>query len=172
MNDTRHVEETPPAAWFALRTSSRHEKRVHERLLGIEIEAFLPLWERLSRWKDRLQRVQVPLFSGYCFARFAWPERMPVLKTAGVLEIVGASGPEPVDDREIDSLKRLVEGPLKYDPCPYLREGMTVEVVRGPLAGVRGVLLQKDRKSRLVIGVDIIRQGASVEIDVADVVPA
>jgi hypothetical protein len=34
----------------------------------------------LSRWKDRLQRVQVPLFSGYCFARFAWPERMRVLK--------------------------------------------------------------------------------------------
>lgn len=100
MNDTRHVEEAPPAAWFALRTSSRREKRVHERLLGIEIEAFLPLWERLRRWKDRLQRVQVPL------------------------------------------------------------------------AGVRGVLLQKDRKSRLVIGVDIIRQGASVEIDVADVVPA
>src|SRR5581483_2495420 len=47
--------------WFALRTSPRHEKRVHERLAGVGVEAFLPLCERLSRWKDRRKKIETPL---------------------------------------------------------------------------------------------------------------
>lgn len=46
-----------------------------------------------------------------------------------------------------------------------------VEVVRGPLQGVQGILLRKKQRHRLVIGVRLIQQ-AAVEIDVRDVVPA
>jgi hypothetical protein len=42
-------------------------------------------------------------------------------------------------------------------------------VVRGPLTGVRGRLLRKDRSARLVISVTLIRQGVAVEIDAVDV---
>ena len=52
-----------------------------------------------------------------------------------------------------------------------LQEGMTVEVIRGPLAGLRGVLQRKGSRARLVIGVTLIRQAASVELDALDVVP-
>ena len=48
---------------------------------------------------------------------------------------------------------------------------MDVEVVRGPLAGVRGKLLRKDRITRLVLAVTLINQAAVVEIHPADVVP-
>jgi len=61
---------------------------------------------------------------------------------------------------------------LPYDPHPYLHEGMPVEVIRGPLRGVRGTLLRKDKRHRLVIGVRLIQQAAAVEIDVNDVVRA
>ena len=160
------------AAWFALRTPPRHEKQVHARLGGRGIESFLPLWERWSRWKDRRQRIDVPLFPGYCFARFGAVDRLTVVKTVGVRGIVGSSrGPEPVEDHEIESLRILSHSRLEYDPYPGLAEGMEVEVSRGPLTGVRGVLLRKERRCRLVISVDVIRQGAAVEIDAADVVP-
>jgi len=72
---------------------------------------------------------------------------------------------------EIEAVRTLINGPLRYDPYPYLAEGMEVEIVRGPLMGVRGRLLQKDRKARVVIGVTLIRQGASVELEAADVAP-
>ncbi len=86
--------------------------------------------------------------------------------------IVGTSGIiEPVSPEEIEAIRTLVNGPLRYDPCPFLAEGMEVEVVRGPLMGVRGRLLRKDRTARLVISVTLIRQAASVEIDAADVAP-
>lgn len=160
-------------AWFALRTAPRHEKRVHERLTGRGIESFLPLWERWSRWKDRRVKIRVPLFPGYCFARVAAGDRSSVVKTPGVVEIVGTPrGPEPVDEREIADLMALVASGLEYDPHPGLAAGTEVEVVRGPLAGVRGVLVRKEARSRLIICVDVIRQGAAVEIDALDVAPA
>ena len=59
---------------------------------------------------------------------------------------------------------------LPYDPHPYLHEGMQVEVIRGPLQGVHGILLRKEKRHRLVLGVRLIQQAAVVEIDVGDVV--
>jgi hypothetical protein len=37
--------------------------------------------------------------------------------------------------------------------------------------GVRGRLLRKDRESRIVLSVTLIRQSVSVEIDAVDVTP-
>jgi transcription antitermination factor NusG len=48
---------------------------------------------------------------------------------------------------------------------------MQVEVVRGPLQGVHGILLRKEKRHRLVLGVRLIQQAAAVEIDIADVAP-
>lgn len=162
---------TPQAPqWYALRTRSRHEKAVRDQLDRQGIEPLLPTVKRLSQWKDRKKEVEVPLFSGYCFVRFSQEEKLPVQKVSGVVEIVGSSGrPEPIPDAEIDALKMLMDSVLPYDPHPYLQEGMTVEVVRGPLRGVQGILLRKEKRHRLVIGIRLIQQAAAVEIDVQDV---
>ena len=158
--------------WYALRTRSRHEKLVRDHLAGQRIEPLLPTVRRLSQWKDRKKEIEVPLFSCYCFARFAWQDRTPVLKVPGVVEIVGGGAcPEPIPYEEIEALKTLMASKLPYDAHPYLREGMMVEVRRGPLEGVRGILLRKAKRHRLVISIHLIRQAAAVEIDDADVVP-
>jgi len=156
--------------WYAIRTRSRHEKLVRDRLAAQGTEQLLPTVMRLSQWKDRKKEIEVPLFSGYCFAHFPWPERLAVLKVFGVVEIVGGgSHPEPIPDEEIHALRTLMASTLRYDAHPYLYEGMAVEVIRGPLEGVRGILLRKDKRHRLVIAVHLIQQAAAVEIDATDV---
>ena len=45
-----------------------------------------------------------------------------------------------------------------------------MEVVRGPLQGVHGILLRKEKRHWLVLGIRLIQQAAAVEIDVNDVV--
>jgi transcription antitermination factor NusG len=158
--------------WYALKTRSRHEKLVRDRLAAHGIEPLLPTITRLSQWKDRRKEIVVPLFSGYCFARFAWPDRLAVRKTSGVVEIVGGGDrPEPIPDEEIGALQQLMASTLRYDTSPYLREGMMVEVAKGPLKGVRGLLVQKGKRHRLVIAVHLIQQAASVEMYDSDVVP-
>jgi transcription termination/antitermination protein NusG len=156
--------------WYAIRTRSRHEKQVRDRLAAQGVELLLPTVMRLSQWKDRKKEIEVPLFSGYCFTRFPWPERTVVLKVFGVVDIVGGgSNPEPIPDDEIEALKTLMASKLPYDAHPYLREGMVVEVKRGPLEGVRGILLRKEKRHRLVISVHLIQQAAAVEIDASDI---
>lgn len=166
------IELNGSLRWFALRTKSRHEKLVRDRLAGLGIEQLLPTVKRLSQWKDRKKEIEAPLFSGYCFGRFAWQERTPVLKVSGVVEIVGGgSRPEAIPEEEIAALRALMTSTLRYDAHPYLHEGMEVEVIRGPLEGVRGILLRKDKRHRLVIAVHLIQQAAAVEINAADIVP-
>ena len=51
-------DPAPELRWYAVRTRSRHEKRVHAQLADRPgIDVFLPLRERRSRWKDRVKRV-------------------------------------------------------------------------------------------------------------------
>jgi transcription antitermination factor NusG len=177
MNKPDHLssvnEVNQTRRWYALRTRSRHEKLVREQLANQGIEPLLPTIKRLSQWKDRKKEIEVPLFSGYCFVRFASEQKLPVLKTIGVVDIVGTSHcPEAIPDEEIAAIKTLMTSVLPYDTHPYLHEGMQVEVVRGPLQGVHGILLRKEKRHRLVLGVRLIQQAAAVEIDVNDVVPA
>lgn len=167
MDQTGHFPK-----WYAFRVKSRHEKVVRDQLDKQGIEPLLPTVKRLSQWKDRKKEIEVPLFPGYCFGRFAQQDKLQVQAVSGVIEIVGSSSnPEPIPDEEIKALKTLMESVLLFDPHPYLHEGMTVEVVRGPMQGVQGILLRKNKCHRLVIGVRLIQQAAAMEIDVRDVVP-
>ena len=43
----------------------------------------------------------------------------------------------PVPDIEIDGIRTLLQSDLQFDPCPFIREGMMVEVIHGPLKGRR-----------------------------------
>ena len=166
------LEPQSQARWYALRTRSRYEKIVRDQLTSQGIDSLLPTVKRLSQWKDRKKEIEVPLFSGYCFVRFAEDHKLPVLKTIGVVHIVGAGhNPEPVADGEIAALRTLMASVLPYDSHLYLHEGMMVEVIRGLLQGVRGILLRKGKRHRLVLGVRLIQQAAAVEIDVNDVAP-
>lgn len=160
------------AHWYAVRTRSRHEKRVQDQLTAKGIEPFLPLVNRWRQWADRRKQVAFPLFPGYCFAHFGLPERVEVLKTHGVVEIIGnQDGPLSVPDQEIEAVQRLVTSTLPFDPHPYLEEGQPVEVIRGPLSGLRGILLRKGTRARVIVSVHLIHQSASVEMDGYDVAP-
>ena len=156
--------------WFAVWTRSRHEQVVREQLERKGVETFLPTITRWSRWKDRKKQIDWPLFPGYCFARFDALERLPILKCSGVVSIVSFDGePAPIPASELAGIRQLVESDLAYDPCPLIREGDMVEVTHGPLKGVVGRLVRKGSHARLVLSVELIGQGVSVEVDAADV---
>lgn len=158
--------------WYALWTKPRHEKIVRDRLVSNGIESLLPTFKRLSLWKDRKKEIEVPLFSGYCFAHFTWPERISVLSISGVVSLVGSGkDPEPIPLEEISALRILMISTLQYDYHPYLTEGLEVEVMRGPLKRARGIIVRKECGHQLILSVRLIQQAVSVAIDASDVTP-
>lgn len=156
--------------WYAVSTRSRHEKQVRDHLVGHGIEPLLPLLRRVSQWKDRKKAVDLPLFPGYCFARFTWDVSLVVLKAPGVVRIIGGCGkPESIPDSEIDAVRKLILHPLPYDSHPYLREGTRVRIVRGLLEGMEGILAREENRHRVVISVNLIQQAAAIEVSLEDV---
>lgn len=159
-----------PEPWFAVWTRSRAEKSVHEQLERKGFESFLPTVMRWSRWKDRKKQVDWPLFPGYCFARFEERDSLKVLTCVGVATIISFDGKlAPIPDHELDAVRRLVNSGLQYDPCPFIKEGDIVEVIHGPLKGVKGRLIRKGPHARLILSVDMISRAVSVTVDAADV---
>lgn len=155
--------------WFAVYTRSRHEKKVTSQLREKKIEVFLPLRKVLHRWKDRRKELSLPLFSGYVFVRIGMQQRVSVLRTPGVVSILGDKGdPVEIPEQQIDTIRRVVQSDIKYDPYPYLKEGMRVTIVRGPLRGVEGVLVAKRKKHLLVLSVDLIQQSTALQVDISD----
>jgi transcription antitermination factor NusG len=161
--------------WYAIHVRSRHEFKVSDRLANAGIDTFLPVVERLNKWKDRRRLVNFPLFPGYLFVhiRKIYDTMLAILKTPGVVRFIGIipGEPEPVPDDQIISLKKLIESKESLDPYPYLKEGQGVRIKRGPLAGVEGILTEKAGQHILVLSVDILRQGVSLKIDASDVEP-
>lgn len=159
--------------WYAVHVRSRHEFKVMDRFTRAHIEAFLPVVERLNRWKDRKKLVSFPLFAGYIFVHIkkSYEDMLPVLKTNGVVRFIGLipGEPEPVPEDQIISLQKLVESKETLDPYPYLKEGQRVRIKRGPLTGVEGLLVQRPGQHMLVLSVDILQQGVSLKIDASDV---
>jgi transcription elongation factor/antiterminator RfaH len=161
--------------WYATYTRSKHEQKVNDRLEKKNIETFLPLIERWSRRKDRRKKILLPLFPGYLFIRAEMDARthLEILKTDSVVRILCYDGkPAPIPDEQIDAIQILIKNGMAVSPHPYLREGMKVRVVNGPLNGLEGILIKaKPNKHRLVLSVDLIQESVSVEIDELDVEP-
>ena len=169
----RGIELLQPQ-WYALYTRSRFEKKLLYELVSRQIEVFLPMCEILSRWKDRKKKIWVPLFPGYIFVNHVdTPEnRYRVLNIPGAVHFVDTCGhPNPVPEEQIASIRRFLESSLSVDPYPYIQIGTQVEVIAGPLTGIRGMLIEKRGRFRFVLQVDMIRQAISVEIDASDVRP-
>src|SRR5579863_9565272 len=96
--------------WYAAQTRSRHEKAVAEQLRLRNIESFLPLYERVSKWKDRRVRLQLPLFDGYIFVRIALQARLRALEIPGISRLVSFGGlPNALPAAEIEALRSRLE---------------------------------------------------------------
>jgi transcription antitermination factor NusG len=154
--------------WYALYTRSRHEKFVDGELRKKGIETFLPLRKITRHWSDRVKKIEEPIFSGYLFVHIPLRNQLEVLQARGSVRLVGSnSTPTPVSERELEAVRHFIQVDISADPYPYLAQGDRVYVRSGPLKGVEGFIVRKNKHTRLVISLDLLFQSISVEIDEA-----
>jgi transcription antitermination factor NusG len=156
--------------WYAAHVRANHEKRVGEQLAQRSVEFFLPLYESARHWKDRRVKLHLPLFPGYVLVRIELGERLQVLQVPGVARLVGFNGqPAPLQDSEVDALRRKLNGQIRAAPHPFLQIGRRVRVKKGPLEGFEGFLVRQKQKYRIVLSIDTIMRSIAAEVDLADV---
>lgn len=156
--------------WYACYTRSRHEKQVDRLLRQRGIESYLPVVPRLRQWKDRKKLVEWPLFPSYVFGWFALGELHEVLSTPGVATVVRTNGqPVPIATEDVENVRRfaaaLAEQDTELEVRPFLAEGQWVEVMEGAFQGVRGVVIERRNRRRVLVGLEAIGQGLEIDVD-------
>jgi len=158
--------------WYALYTRSRHEKVVASQLEKRGIRYYLPVKEVVSSWSDRKKLIEKPLFPSYIFVYGDKKERYNAVQAEGAVMFITFRGqPARVLEQEIETIKRLLRDDKSVEPCAAFYKGDLVEIVRGPLTGFTGYLKDINGKYRLIVNIDSINQGLSVNVSVYDVKP-
>src|ERR1700758_3866564 len=155
--------------WYAAYTRANHENRVASQLRERCVEHFLPVCECERRWKDRRVKLQMPLFPGYVFVRVAFRDRLRVLQTPGIVYLVGFAGhPAPMPQEDILAIQNCLSQGLQVEPCPYLRVGHRVRVIRGPLEGLQGRIVRRKNRSRFILSFDLLQRAVAIEVNGMD----
>ena len=165
-NKTMELQKVP--RWYAIYTRSRNEKKVSMQLEERGLEHFLPLVPQLRYWKDRKKIVNMPIFPGYVFVNIKISEKIRVLRANGVVRFIEFNGsPSPIPDAQIEDVRQLLKYPDRVETASYFNCRDPVEITAGPFSGIRGKIIHSRGKQRLLVGIEIIHQAISVEIDSA-----
>ena len=158
--------------WYALRIRAGHEKASAHALRCRGLEEFLPVYTSVRRWSDRSKEIEMPLFPGYVFCRFDLAERVSVLTTQGVREIVGIGrDPYAVDENEINVLQTVVKSGLLRQPWPFLKVGEHVIIREGPLRNINGILAEIRGDHKLIVSITLLQRSVAVSVERAWVKP-
>jgi transcription antitermination factor NusG len=152
--------------WFAILARTGREKNTTMLLENTGYECYLPAIKFTRHWSDRLKEVELPLFPGYLFCRMNPHNRLPVLMTPGVIQIVGVGKtPVPVEEQEIAAIQRVGKSGVSLMPWPHLQVGHVARIEDGPLRGMSGIVIRIKSGLKLVLSVSLLQRSIAVEID-------
>lgn len=167
MEKENQLDEKQPK-WFAIYTKPRTEKKVNEQLLQFGYEVYLPLKKELRQWKDRLKKVEVPLFNSYMFVRVNAKQYYEIPKLIkGFVKFVTIGGQKiAVRDEEIETIKRMLDYSSQIDVSNKdFRLNEKVEIKVGQLRGLQGKLVEFRGKYKIAIRIETIGMNLLVEIN-------
>ena len=152
--------------WWALYTKPRQEKALARDMLAREIPFFLPLAPRNLCVRGQRMTSYVPMFPSYLFICASDEERTNCLTTNRVVQTIRVLDQGKLQD-DLRQIHQLIENgsPLMLEP--RLSPGRRVRVRSGKLMGMIGTVLEAKSRFRLMVSVDFLRQGVSLEIDEA-----
>ncbi|MHC5028369.1 MAG: transcription termination/antitermination protein NusG [Planctomycetota bacterium] len=119
----------------------------------------------MSIVRGRKHVSRVPLFPGYVFMAGTRELAFPTVTAKRVCQVL------PVHDQDafveqIELIRHAIDaGGAGIELYPHAVIGHACRVTAGPLKGTEGTITERLGPSRLVLSVDILGQGAALEID-------
>ena len=165
--------------WWVAHTKSRNEKALAQNLIRKDISYFLPMSWKVRRRKQRTIRSLLPLFSGYLFFCGNENQRIELLRTNRVANIIEVKDQQRLLD-ELLQIEQALRAGVPIAPHSYIKAGQHCRVIAGPLADLQGIIIEVPKRKkghpggpvktknavRLVLQIDMLGQAASVEIDI------
>jgi len=150
--------------WWVAHTKARFEKAFAWQLYRLDIGYFLPMAERVRIYGGKKQRVMMPLFSSYVFFCGDDEDRYTAMTTNRLCQTI-----DVVDQArlvsELSAIEKAINGGTTVDLYPSIAVGRQCRIIAGALMGVEGIVIERNKRARVVLQVSILGQGALVEID-------
>ena len=151
--------------WYALQTHAGTELCVSAQLRNEGILVFLPMQPVRGKRGKAPTAKQRPLFPGYLFCRMSLQSGPRLYKISGVMRIVGTGKQAtPIDDTEIDWIRRLIASPYPLEPMMSAKTGDIVRVTAGPFAGMSGSLLGAGEKKKFAVSLSLLNRSVAVTL--------
>ena len=150
--------------WWAAHTKTRNEKALAWELARKGISYFLPMRWKVHYLRGRKLRSLLPLFSGYLFFCGTEQQRIEMLKTNRVVNLLEVNDQRKLLN-ELLKIEQAINAGAALFPHKYIERGQLCRVISGPMANLQGIIVRVGNASRLVLQIDMLGQAASVEID-------
>lgn len=163
--DNKSLLSHPDRVWWSLYTRSRREKDLSRHLFQRQIPFYAPvIGKRYRSPNGRLRTSFVPLFPSYVFLFGNQDDRLEALTTNTI------SKSERIEEvgRFIEELKQihgLIRAGIPLTPEAKLESGNRVRVKNGPFLGYEGVVIRREGKTRLLLSLQYLQKGVSMELD-------
>lgn len=151
--------------WWCIYTISRREKDLMRKLASLKIAHYGPVIPKRYRSPNgRLRTSYVPLFPNYVFMWGTDDDRYQAMTTNCISKCT------PINEREqlvtdLRQIFRVVDAGVALSPESRLEPGHRVRVRNGPFAGYEGAVMRREGKTRLLLSIQFLEQGVSMEMD-------
>ena len=168
VNDT---ESIGASRWHVLHVRARCEKKFVDYAAAKGLEVYLPLRVRTRVYQRRRVSTELPVFPGYVFAAYAPDQRMLVLQSNVIANILEVEH-ECEFLRDLEQIRAALAVDETLGACQAFTTGRRVRIVEGPFAGVEGRVESALNGARVVLNVEMIGQGVAVEVEMDYLEPA
>jgi transcriptional antiterminator RfaH len=154
--------------WHVIHTKPQCEKKLAGYLLRNGLYYYLPLVDSVRHYKYRKVMFTKPMFPGYVFSRFNPVEKNLVLLSGCVVNFLKV----PSETELLDELQQVYTGQnrqAEYCESVWLQKGWRVEIIKGPMKGIKGVVESQDKLNEVILQVSILRRAVSLSVNPAHV---
>ena len=151
--------------WFCIYTLSRREKDLMRKLKALEIPFYGPVIPKRYRSPNgRLRTSYIPLFPNYVFLLATEKERHSAFTSNCISKCTPI--PEPKSFQlELQRIHEVIGAGIPLTPEAKLEPGNRIRVKSGPFMGYEGNVLRREGKTRLLLSIQFLEQGVSMEMD-------
>jgi transcription antitermination factor NusG len=149
--------------WWVIHTKSRNEKALAWQMQRAGVSYFLPMTKKVTKSKGRTTRSLLPLFTGYLFFCGGDDQRLVVLQTNRVANLIEVTDRDSFL-RDLSPIETVIKQGDDIQPHVYIQAGQKCRVTAGPLLGTEGIAEISSDSTRLILQVDMLGQATSVEI--------
>lgn len=147
--------------WLVAIVSIHHEKKTSERLTKMGIENFLPIQQEVHQWSDRQKKIDHVLLPMMIFVHVDFQEQKETLTLSSVTRYMvlrGESIPAVIPEEQMDRFKFMLDysGETVCMSTSPLSPGEKVRVIKGPLAGLEGELINVNGKSKVAVRLNML----------------